>query len=99
MVRLLQSYGAPVGLDNPNNTALCTAVKFENPPAVEFLFLLQRDDIELDPRNSFDGLTLLEYAEKEDYREIVALLLERGAGYPTRLLEDQVLPSFVRSKL
>jgi ankyrin repeat protein len=61
--------------------------------------LLQRADIELDLRSLENGLTPLELAEKEGYKEIVMLLLERGAGQPKSSLEDQFLGNCVRPNL
>jgi ankyrin repeat protein len=72
----LISGGADVNLTGRGGSPLYMAVKNRHEEMVRML--LQRKDIELDPRTSEDGRTPLEMSMEEDYPELVALLLEQG---------------------
>jgi ankyrin repeat protein len=69
--------GADVNLDS-GCSPLYMAVTNRDEAMVRLL--LQREDIELDPRSLQDGRTPLELAMDEGYPELVALFLERGGA-------------------
>lgn len=94
----LISGGADVNLTESGGwTPLYTAVRNRHEEMVRML--LQREDIELDPRTSEDGRTPLEVAMEEDYPELVTLLLERGAGQPKRPVVGDIHLGGVRARI